>query len=284
MVFAGKLPSLSLLSLRTSPTLLSAPIPPWFQAHGVELRLRGGGNKQSLDGELKTASLLLLADGTAESREMASILEKHNLVFKLIDVGSQHSLRAEAARRMRWDTFPQLICNGRLLGDLPILKELEADGALLDEISSFKAQPFPQEEEEEKKKEGEGSKKQDLSSLLRSTNDDELVDEDDLLPAAALSSGKDCGETAEGEGGGEKKGEKKGGSRRKACKNCSCGLAQQLSSDQSTSAQDQSTAQPKSACGSCYLGDAFRCASCPYKGLPPFEPGSKVTIAPTSDL
>ena len=85
--------------------------------------------------------------------------------------------------------------------------------------------------------------------------DTDLIDEDDLLSSYdLLMSGltkpnkitkKDC-QTS-----------------RKACKNCSCGRADESSGNKSKT----------SMCGNCHLGDGFRCDTCPSKGLPLFNPG-----------
>ncbi|CAH1991316.1 unnamed protein product [Acanthoscelides obtectus] len=99
------------------------------------------------------------------------------------------------------------------------------------------------------------------------TVEDELIDPDDLLDEDDLKKPdpeklRVCGTTG----------------KRKACKNCSCGLAEELTAEAQSGKAVDTTDAPKSSCGSCYLGDAFRCASCPYLGMPAFKPGEKIQL------
>jgi anamorsin len=101
--------------------------------------------------------------------------------------------------------------------------------------------------------------KMDLNDLAES----DLVDENELLDDGITTPiNASCGEAS---------------ARKRACKNCSCGFAEEL--------EVEAAVMKKSACGSCYKGDAFRCGSCPYLGQPAFEPNSnKVVLTGTDDL
>lgn len=135
-------------------------------------------------------------------------------------------------------------------------------------------------------------------------DDDELVDENELLTADDLArpimqrklyisnlhhiitnktSAPEC--------------QPKPGKRRRACKDCTCGLAERMNAEDQARrdaadatlnamklkpdelAEVDFTVEGKTgSCGNCSLGDAFRCDGCPYIGLPPFKPGEEVTL------
>ncbi|KAL8841040.1 MAG: hypothetical protein Q9170_001065 [Blastenia crenularia] len=116
--------------------------------------------------------------------------------------------------------------------------------------------------------------------------DDELIDEDDLLSdddmKPTVVQPVEC--------------QPKAGKRRRACKDCTCGLAQRLEAEDKAkrNTADQQLAKLKAdelsevdftvqgkvgSCGNCALGDAFRCDGCPYIGQPAFKAGEEVKIA-----
>lgn len=111
------------------------------------------------------------------------------------------------------------------------------------------------------------------------------IDEEDIIDSAALAAGNGtagvvgCGTSAAN-------GDAAGGGRQ-PCKDCTCGLKEKVDVGVDDGAPGRSAAEAQSSCGSCYLGDAFRCPNCPYIGLPPFKPGDTVKLTDaliTSDL
>lgn len=118
------------------------------------------------------------------------------------------------------------------------------------------------------------SKPAAASAWMLSADDDlegeELVDDEELLTEddrqqPAVSKQDDC--------------EVGAGGARKACKNCSCGRAEAEAKGEKVTLTQEMLDNPQSSCGNCSLGDAFRCAGCPYRGLPAFEAGKPIQLS-----
>lgn len=88
--------------------------------------------------------------------------------------------------------------------------------------------------------------------------------------------------------------------KKKACKDCSCGLKEEeneeidnirntqakivkFSAEEITEIDFTIEGKSVGGCGSCSLGDAFRCSGCPYLGLPAFKPGQAISLSSISD-
>jgi hypothetical protein len=144
----------------------------------------------------------------------------------------------------------------------------------------------------------------DLDDPIITGEDDELIDEDDLITEEdrlgaiiqrksfpppfspynrLIFSAPEC--------------RPKAGKRRRACKDCTCGLKEKIEAEDAAKrstadkalntlklgaddlAEVDFTVQGKvGSCGNCALGDAFRCDGCPYIGLPAFKPGEEVRL------
>ena len=96
---------------------------------------------------------------------------------------------------------------------------------------------------------------------------DDLVDEDDLLSADNLKPPKV---------------EESSCSARSPCANCTCGRREALDAEVA-GAEAAGAPPPKSACGNCGKGDAFRCAGCPYLGKPAFKAGEESLVLDLTD-
>ncbi len=91
-------------------------------------------------------------------------------------------------------------------------------------------------------------------------NEDSLMQNEDAIKAVTEQFAGECDRLMPG----------------KPCADCTCGKKEL---QEGTITLDQlEKGQVESSCGKCYLGDAFRCAGCPFRGKPAFEAGDKVRL------
>jgi len=107
-----------------------------------------------LNNLVKRMPVMLFMKGTpAEpkcgfSKKIVDILNTNNINFGSFDILSDEEVRNGLKTLFNWPTYPQLYVEGKLIGGLDIVKEMDAEGELIPAIP-------------------ESSRKEDLNSMLK---------------------------------------------------------------------------------------------------------------------
>ena len=151
----------------------------------------------------------------------------------------------------------------------------DSNGTISAKTPSF-AKSVPLKRRKKKEKSAESAKKvwqlvaEDDDGDYDVEDEDALLDETEGVLAEAAKEREDCATAVKA-------------GRRRACKDCTCGL-RDMEGNEVPPKDDEEAAPPESACGNCSKGDAFRCATCPYLGTPAFDADApKPKIITTAD-
>ena len=68
------------------------------------------------------------------SRQIAELLAAEKVKFDSFDILSDEEVRQGLKTFSNWPTYPQLYADGKLLGGLDVVKELQEEGELLDSL------------------------------------------------------------------------------------------------------------------------------------------------------
>ncbi|TWU70473.1 electron carrier [Metarhizium rileyi] len=283
--FAPALSTLPAVATSAKRNLLLAP--PSIAAHEEKLRQvfttfeRANTDLQMLD--RLSAGFVSLPAAT------------YDLVLVLTDAdGSRTAESAQLLNRHLFTTLvPAMKPGGRLQFQGGQLGATESKEAILSGLIST-ADGFEKQEEEEvvvplrfgKKKTPPPVQKFDFNSLDDDDDDDDdLIDENNLLDEEDLKRRPQAPTACQPQ------------KRRRPCKDCTCGLAAKFEAEEKQR-QSQANAGLEAikldtndlneldftvkgktgSCNNCSLGDAFRCSTCPFIGLPAFKPGEEVRI------
>mmetsp|Transcript_10768 Transcript_10768/g.19011 ORF Transcript_10768/g.19011 Transcript_10768/m.19011 type:complete len:242 (-) Transcript_10768:90-815(-) len=214
------------------------------------------GASAARDAQVKVASPGVLVK-LARAESLASVFVCAEQVAEAVPLAAELLQGLQAGGKLVLENASEDVSAGLLLSGFVDVAQTSEGVSCVKPGYTEAAVPLPKSD----------AKKDAWKALAGEDADDaELEDDDNLLTSEDLiqeNKAADCGPAA-------------AGTKKRACKNCSCGLKEM---EEAEAAGEPVVVDPNSsACGSCAKGDAFRCATCPYLGTPAYDPNNKPQI------